>query len=99
MGIPQKMKSRTTLTCSSVDFTAMTDIQVRIQQGNIILSIEPTIIDAHTLTVDISKVDAMKLLDGSNVEIMILWTEDGFGHKTEIKSVPVEKIIGDGYGN
>lgn len=94
----QKIKNVIELTCSAVDFTSATDMQVYVKQGDTFFQYTPVFVSAHKLSFTIPKADALKL-DDTYVDLQFAVTISGTPIVSLVKKVAVGELLrGDGYG-
>ena len=100
MSIPQKMKSTTRLILDSVDLYATTDLIARLQQGTELFEFPLSVVESHVAILGIDKATAEKLSEKKPVEVQILWNDEyGMPHRTNIRAVTVDRILGGGFGD
>ena len=96
----EKMRNCLVITCEEADFSVATDIEVYVQQYDKFFQYTPSVQDAHTLTIQVPKSDAMLLTPGICQMQFALTDANGNPCASEIRRITVADFLKEaGYGD
>ena len=101
----QKMLNYVTINIPELDLTAVTNIEVTFKQKSTGTELtysggdSISLIDEHTLTVKIPKIDAMRF-NRTDVAGQVMFKQNGIPNATEVFMASIEELLKeDGYGD